>query len=92
MRVLVINCGSSSVKCDLVNPADGERFAQAYAERVGTPDCVIHFADGDSEPDLMPIIAGTDSTHFPLADGRDIQAVGHRVVHGGADFDGPLRS
>ena len=91
MHVLVINCGSSSVKCDVLDPADGGRVGYASAGRVGTAECVIHFADGRTvtTPD-----ADHDSvlkTLIPaLTNDYQIDAVGHRVVHGGPDFNGPI--
>ncbi len=54
--VLVLNCGSSSLKFAVIDPADGRRFASGIAERVGTPDVGAHgtFAMSIGTPDEGP--------------------------------------
>jgi acetate kinase len=49
--VLVLNCGSSSVKLALVDPVTGERRLTGLAERVGSSDAVVRLRrdDGDEE-------------------------------------------
>jgi acetate kinase len=74
MRVLVVNAGSSSLKHALVE-TDGERILSAGERRWDS--CA------NGEPHAPALAAA-------LADaGGDADAVGHRVVHGGAYFDGP---
>ncbi len=70
MNVLVINCGSSSVKYQVVDVASGAAVAKGKAERIG---------DGRSHKDAL-------SELLPEIKEHDIQAVGHRVVHGGDSF------
>ena len=94
MRVLVINCGSSSVKADVLETDDGSRLAVLRIERVGKPG-VFSRLDGN-ETQL-----GDDLEHATVlasqlprlieaaAGGGPIGAVGHRVVHGGAQFQHP---
>ena len=50
--MLVLNCGSSSVKLALVDPATGERRLTGLAERVGSRDAVVHVRRGDREDDV----------------------------------------
>lgn len=89
MHVLVVNCGSSSIRLDLLDPRTGARAATACVERVGHPDCTLALGDA-----VVPI-AGADHARalaaaLPrLLDRRPVDAVGHRVVHGGARFDAP---
>ncbi len=75
-RVLVLNCGSSSVKYRLF---DGdETVTKGTVEQIGEPGGTA----GDHADALRGIMASTD------LDG--LTAVGHRVVHGGADFSTPV--
>ncbi|HEY2190966.1 MAG TPA: acetate/propionate family kinase [Actinomycetospora sp.] len=75
MRVLVINAGSSSVKLRVVEP-DG---------------AVGHRADLDA-PRGRPAAGELEATAIRLAhEAGGVDAVGHRVVHGGPDFTGPTR-
>lgn len=92
MHVLVINCGSSSVKLDLLDSGTGDRIAQAKVERVGSDGCIYRIDKGDEQA-----IAGADHRQAldavlpKLLEGREVSAVGHRVVHGGPRFDAPVR-
>ena len=70
MRVLVLNCGSSSIKYVLVDVATGEKAARGVLEEVADHRASLH--------DLVD----------DLADER-VDAVGHRVVHGGEEFTEP---
>lgn len=90
--VLVLNCGSSSVKLAVVDPVTGERRLTGLAERVGTGDAVVHVRRGDDEETSRP---GDTSARGALAhlmgsltdEERDaLVGVGHRVVHGGSRF------
>ncbi len=94
--VLVLNCGSSSVKSALIDPETGERHITALAERVGTPELTIEVRAGDED---LPVgrIVGTDhaavirkimraAQTWNTAHGVEIEAVGHRMVHGGEEF------
>jgi acetate kinase len=90
--VLVLNCGSSSVKCALVDPATGDRRLTAVAERVGTPEVGLAVTrDGTTRA----VDLGESGYHGVLVrllqelaemDGPRLAAVGHRVVHGGERF------
>jgi len=90
--VLVLNCGSSSVKLALVDPVTGERAATGLAERVGGADTIVHVRRGADEQSETP----ADGSHrgvlvhlLAALTGREREAVsgaGHRVVHGGSRF------
>lgn len=71
MNILVINCGSSSVKYQVIDPAKGEPLLAGKIERMGQ--------DGRDHDDAIEEV---------LAKAADFQveAVGHRVVHGGTHF------
>ncbi|GAB7193333.1 acetate kinase [Kineococcus sp. NUM-3379] len=91
--VLVLNCGSSSVKAALVDAVTGERAASCLAERVGTPDALVRVrAAGGGEETSTPADPGHRGVLAHLLErllgGRapSLAGVGHRVVHGGERF------
>lgn len=90
--VLVLNCGSSSVKFALVDPASGERAVTGLGERVGARDAVVHVRrDGQERSGAPSDGSHRGVVHHLLAtlsdDERDaLVGVGHRVVHGGSRF------
>jgi len=93
MSVLVINCGSTSIKATVIDPATGKRFAHLAVERLETAQAI--FRIGDSDPQPCPRShASAIEVCLPLllaevsADNA-VQCVGHRVVHGGASFTQP---
>ncbi len=80
MRILAINCGSSSIKCALIA---GDRPAHAFdlrIENVGTAEV----PDINTAIDALFAQLRTRWTEL-----GDLDAVAHRIVHGGADFTGP---
>jgi len=79
--ILVVNCGSSSVKYRVVDPAipDGSG-PTVLIERIGEPG-----GDAPDHRTALHRMAGD----IGLADRRDLDAVGHRVVHGGSRFTAP---
>lgn len=93
-NILVINCGSSSMKFALVNEEQATFPLQGLAERLGSPEAVLHWQLGDNKQSLQ--IAGADHhaalQHvLPMAQdaaGGQLAAIGHRVVHGGEHFTG----
>ena len=98
-RVLVLNCGSSSIKYQLVDVADGVALAKGLAERIGEPDGHLHHQGTDGEvvrddpiPDhvsgMRAILAAFEEAG-PELSRSDLAAVGHRVVHGGERFADP---
>ena len=90
--VLVLNCGSSSVKLALIDPSSGDRTVTALAERVGTDDVSVRISRQSGEQASKP----EDGSHRgvvahllgELADDElaAVAGVGHRVVHGGSRF------
>lgn len=102
MKILVLNCGSSSVKYELFDIEPEQSLAEGVAERVGVGGAerpVLHHrvASGDEVslaapmPDHRSAIgriveALTDADHGALESLGEIAAVGHRVVHGGERF------
>ncbi len=99
-RVLVINSGSSSLKFQLLSPADGTVDATGIVERVGQEQGTARITAGDAEsafsgpvPDhkaAMRIVEGLfGDVGLSLSDDR-IRAVGHRVVQGGARYAAPV--
>ncbi|MCL2187650.1 MAG: acetate kinase [Defluviitaleaceae bacterium] len=98
MKVLVINCGSSSLKYQLLNMQDESVLAKGLAERIGIDGRLVHEVPGRDKhsvdkpmPDHAAAIAIVldallDATVGVLKDKSEIQAIGHRVVHGGEAF------
>lgn len=98
--VLVINSGSSSIKYQLVDPTGGEAVASGIVERIGEElGAVKHVAHGTTTKREVPvpdhavglrIVLGLFDEIGPDLAGSHVVAVGHRVVQGGALFDGPV--
>ena len=99
MKVLVINCGSSSLKYQLVNMENEEVLGKGIVERIGLAGSFLKHQPGNSDKvtieGTMPthkealkfvIDALTDANHGVIKDMTDITACGHRVVHAGEKF------
>jgi len=98
MNVLVINCGSSSLKFQLINSDTEAVLAKGLCERIGIDGRLTYQpADGDktTEDKAMPthteaikfvIEALTDAERGVVGSLEEIGAVGHRLVHGGEKF------
>lgn len=98
MKILVINCGSSSLKYQLFNMDNEEVMAKGLVERIGIEGSRLVQEVGEEEwtnetaiPDHNKAVhlvfeALTDSKHGVIKDMQEIDAVGHRVVHGGEKF------
>ena len=91
MRVLVVNCGSSSLKLDVIETTRGERLRVARAERVGDAECRAHLGEETLDLPGADHAAALEAILPRLTEGLAVEAVGHRVVHGGARFDRPIR-
>ena len=96
MKVLVINCGSSSLKYQLINMEDENCLAQGLIERIGSEGSVLTQKVKDREKyivkqsiknhkDSIKLVLLTliDETNGVIKSVDEISAVGHRVVHGG---------
>ncbi|MBM7623812.1 acetate/propionate family kinase [Sporohalobacter salinus] len=99
MKVLVLNCGSSSLKYQLMNMEDESSLAKGLVERIGIDGAFLEHEPAEGEevtieneiPDhsvaiKMVIDALLDDAHGVIDDMDEISAVGHRVVHGGEEF------
>ena len=98
MNVLVINCGSSSLKFQLINSDTEEVLAKGLCERIGIDGKLTYQPAGGEktkEDKAMPthteaiqfvIDALTDSERGVVKHLDEIDAVGHRLVHGGEKF------
>ena len=104
MIILVINCGSSSLKYQLFC-MEGERvLARGLVERIGMAGSVLTVANRDQDKvriqtplanhkEAISLVLDTltDGDMGPLARYEDIDAIGHRVVHGGEAFAGSVK-
>ncbi len=102
MKVLVINCGSSSLKYQLIDMDTNNVMAKGLCDRIAINDSELtHTVNGvktvikQDMPDHaaaveMVIAALTDSEHGVIKDMSEVSAVGHRLVHGGEKFAGSV--
>ncbi|MFC1412202.1 acetate kinase [Streptacidiphilus sp. N1-12] len=81
-RVLVLNSGSSSVKYQLIDMADGARLGSGLVERIGGGEVPDHTA-------ALDLVAEQLAANGTGLDSPALAAVGHRVVHGGTRFTAP---
>ena len=98
MNVLVINCGSSSLKFQLINSDTEAVLAKGLCERIGIDGRLTYQpAGGEKETTDKPMPTHTEAIQFVInaltdadtgvvASLDEIGAVGHRVVHGGEKF------
>jgi acetate kinase len=93
--VLVLNCGSSSIKFAIIDPKTGLAPLHGLAENIGTASSSLNFtyrnqqhnakiADNADHQQALAVIAKTLKQFSHL--GKQIVSVGHRVVHGGEKF------
>ena len=90
-NILVINCGSSSVKFQIVDPAKRLRSINGIIERLGTPKASLKFQEFEKTKQTFQIGQADHKTAFDkifetLGEKYEIKAIGHRVVHGGDYF------
>ncbi|AQT68996.1 Acetate kinase [Anaerohalosphaera lusitana] len=102
MKVLVINAGSSSIKYQLYQMPEANVLAKGVVERIGEAGSVLSQKSDSKEHVFeteiknhkqgMNLILETLATGESkvIDDIQDIQAVGHRVVHGGEEFSGSV--
>ena len=98
MKVLVINCGSSSLKYQLIDSDTEELLAKGLCERIAVDGRLTHTTTGKEKytkdlpmPDHNAAVsyvleALTDKETGAITDLSEIDAVGHRIVHGGEKF------
>lgn len=103
MKVLVINCGSSSLKYQLIDSATEDVLAKGLCERIGIDgSSVTHQKAGCGKvktevpmadhTDAVKVVIEklTDPEAGVIASLQEIDAVGHRIVHGGEKFKGSV--
>lgn len=99
MNILVVNCGSSSLKYQCIDMKQEQVIAKGLCERIGIPGSVlVHQPQGgdkvsierpmDSYKDAIAMVleALIHPSYGVMASLEEIEAVGHRVVHGGERF------
>ena len=95
MKILVLNCGSSSVKYKLIDSESKEVLAEGGVEKIGLPDSFLKFKRKDGSKDIIEVEMPTakeavknvlalltDPKEGVIKSFDEIGAVGHRVVHG----------
>ena len=99
MKILVLNCGSSSIKYKLFDMTTKEVMAQGGIEKIGLPDSFLKFTLPNGEKKILEknipehtagiefILSTLTSAEYGAIQSLDeINAVGHRMVHGGEKF------
>lgn len=100
MKILVVNAGSSSLKYQFIDTDTNVVFAKGLCERIGIEGSLINHkqliksvSTSETSPmknhaDAMKLVVKylTDAEYGCIADMNEIDAIGHRVVHGGAYF------
>lgn len=101
MKILVLNCGSSSVKYKLIELSNDDQnvLAEGGVEKIGLPDSFLKFKFKDGKETISTSIPTqgvavriildtlTSEKYGCIKDYNEIEAVGHRVVHGGEKFN-----
>lgn len=100
MNILVLNCGSSSVKYKLIEIKGNNVLAEGGVEKIGLPDAFIKFKQPDGSKKIVELDITdhqgaiksildiiTDEKDGCIKSFNEIDAVGHRVVHGGEKFN-----
>lgn len=102
MLVFILNAGSSSLKYQLMNPVIKKVFAQGICERIGIDGVLKHeFGEGKEFKKEIPMPTHKEAIEAVLStltvgEGKvidsvnDIEAIGHRAVHGGEEFSGSV--
>ncbi len=99
MKTLVLNCGSSSIKYQLLDMTTEQVLAIGKVERIGMDDAIFEYV-GSGKSEIKEIVTILDHTtgirkvlgaltsaeHGVIQRPEEITAVGHRVVHGGESF------
>jgi len=103
MKVLVLNCGSSSIKYQFIDTDKRFALAKGLVERIGMNSAILtHKRHDDDEIKIVGEILDhsiaieyvlgvmLSKNHGVIDDKDDIDAIGHRVVHGGEAFSGSV--
>ncbi|GAA0722867.1 acetate kinase [Clostridium malenominatum] len=98
MKILVINCGSSSLKYQLIDMTKEDALAKGLVERIGIDGSILTQKANDEKyvieqpmkdhQDAIKLVLAAliDEKHGVIKDMSEISAVGHRVVHGGEKY------
>lgn len=98
MKILVLNCGSSSLKFQLINTDNNERMAKGNFVRIGGMKTTLNLNIRGNKEELLHIARDYDEAiefvlevlqkpeYDLIKDLSEIQAIGHRIVHGGEMF------
>ena len=98
MKILVLNCGSSSLKYQVIDTETGEMLVKGYYERIGQVGAFLtHKVNGEKhhfehpaknhEKAIQFVMKRLTSDHYGVFKSLDeLDAIGHRVVHGGEQF------
>ena len=101
MNILVLNCGSSSIKFQLINMDDESVVAKGQIERIGATDAILKYKPGmvgkknvteiceiQDHDKAISLVINTllDKKNGVIQDKSDIDGIGHRIVHGGEEF------
>ena len=98
MKILVVNCGSSSLKYQLIDMETENVMAKGYLEKIGLPDSFLtHTVNGEkhrieqkvtNHEEGMELVLNQllNAEYGVIKDLKEIDAVGHRIVHGGEKF------
>src|SRR5690242_2773279 len=101
-RLLVVNCGSSSLKYAFFDTADSSREARGQVDRIGSPEARhrVRSAAGETEtvlrgcgfPEAFDAMLKALSAPAAraLSGSREVDAVVHRIVHGASEFTAPV--
>ncbi len=103
MKIIVLNCGSSSIKYQLINMPENKVLAKGVVDKIGLKGAAIKHERGDGKKlkvngEILDHQSGIDYLLGILIDKEygslnsfsEIQAVGHRVVHGAEKFSGSI--
>jgi len=103
MKILVLNCGSSSVKYKLIDMDTKEELGSGGVEKIGMKGSFLKHKRRDGQKVTLKgevlehqiaieYILGvlTSEKHGPIASLEEIHAVGHRIVHGGEKFNSSM--
>ena len=100
MKILVINCGSSSLKYQVIDPSTEEVLAKGLCERIGIDGRLVYQPAGGEKEITNPALPTHTEAVQAVLDAlcndktgilkslSEIDAVGHRMVHGGEKFAG----
>ena len=98
MKILVVNAGSSSLKYQLIDMENESILVKGLCERIGTSGCITHKVQGaepyktdypmptHSEAISLVLSLLTDKEHGVISSVDEIDAVGHRIAHGGEKY------